>query len=69
MTYGLPKDERVQLAVYDLSGRTTVVLKDEMKKAGYYTDAFNLSRLSNGIYWLVLKSGGETKTRKLVLIK
>ncbi|MEO0050709.1 MAG: C25 family cysteine peptidase, partial [candidate division WOR-3 bacterium] len=69
LSYGLPKDERVQLAVYDLSGRTTMVLKDEMKKAGYYSETFNLSRLSNGIYWLVLKSGGETRTRKLVLVK
>ncbi|MEO0068340.1 MAG: T9SS type A sorting domain-containing protein [candidate division WOR-3 bacterium] len=69
LTYGLPKDERVQLAVYDLSGRTTMVLKDEMKKAGYYTEAFNLSRLSNGIYWFILKSGGETRTRKLALVK
>jgi len=38
---------------------------DRIRKA----DAFNLERLSNGIYWVVLKSGDEIRTRKMVLIK
>jgi hypothetical protein len=69
LSYGLPKDERIRLVVYDLLGRETMILKDEKMNAGYYTDAFNLNKLSRGIYWLLLKSGNETKTKKLVLIK
>jgi hypothetical protein len=69
--YGLPKDEIVKLVLYDLSGKSVMMLKDEKMKAGYYNDAIVLDKkvLSNGIYWLILKSGSETKTKKLVLIK
>lgn len=69
LSCGLPKDEIIKIMLYDSSGRVMMRLKDERMKAGYYTDAINLNRLHNGIYWLVLKSGNETKTKKLVLIK
>ena len=69
LSYGLPKDEMVKITVYDQSGREIMTLKDERINAGYYADAFNLNRLSNGIYWLILKSGNETKTKKLVFIR
>jgi hypothetical protein len=69
LSYGLPEDKMVKITVYTLSGREMMTLKDEMMNAGYYADAFNLNRLSNGIYWLVLKSGNGTKTKKLVLIR
>ncbi len=67
--YGLPKDGRIKITVYDPTGREMMTLKDERKNVGYYADAFNLNKLSNGIYWLILKSGNETKTKKLVLIR
>ncbi len=49
-TGGLPKDQRVKIKVYDLSGREMTILKDERINAGYYANAFNLNRLCNGIY-------------------
>ncbi|MEO0093059.1 MAG: C25 family cysteine peptidase [candidate division WOR-3 bacterium] len=69
--YRLPKDERLKLMLYDLSGRVTMILKDEEMKAGYYNDVLTLDqqRLRNGVYWFVLKSEKETRTEKLVFMR
>jgi len=69
LSYGIPKDSRIKLVLYDRLGRLLTILKDEKTKAGNYTDVFNLNRLSYGIYWLVLKSSNETRTKKLVIVR
>jgi hypothetical protein len=69
LSYGIPKEERVKISVYDRLGREMVILRDEIINAGYYAEAFNFNKFGNGIYWLALKSGNETKIKKLILIK
>ncbi len=61
--------QRVILKVYDLLGREVATLVDEAKSAGTYTVNFNGSNLTAGVYFYTLQSGGNTITRKMILLK
>ncbi|MEO0083963.1 MAG: C25 family cysteine peptidase [candidate division WOR-3 bacterium] len=68
--YSLPKQGRIKLMLYDITGKKIVLLKDSKQEAGYYSETFNLNKLSirSGIYYLLIESGKDKKLRKLVLI-
>jgi hypothetical protein len=59
----------VSLKIYDALGREVATLVNEVKDAGSYTAQFDGTDLSGGVYFARLASGGETRTRKLVLLK
>jgi len=45
------------------------VLVNENKQAGSYIVDFNASRLSSGVYFYKITSGGFTSVKKMVLMK
>lgn len=58
------------LKVYDMTGREVATLLDEDRKAGVYQQiVFDASKLSSGIYFARLESGGRQLLKKMVLIK
>lgn len=72
--YQLPFDAKVNLRVYDLTGKEVSVLIDGNVQSGYHTADFNGTNLSSGVYFyriLASGPGGETytKTMKLILVK
>jgi spore coat protein A, manganese oxidase len=69
IAYGLPKDARVVLDVFDILGQKVVRLVDGMKPAGYHEAAFNASQLSSGLYVYRLTAGDFIQVKKMMLVR
>ena len=69
ISYDLPENSRVNLAVYDMMGRRVATLVNENVVAGTHQVQFDASRLSSGTYMYRLQAGGNIQTKKLTLIK
>jgi hypothetical protein len=74
ITYGLPYDAEVQIAVYDFLGQKVAELVHQTMTAGYHEVVFDASRLSSGMYFYRISatSGNGTQftgSKKMVLIK
>ncbi|MCX6157090.1 MAG: T9SS type A sorting domain-containing protein [Ignavibacteriae bacterium] len=67
--YEIPSDSKVNITIYDISGKEVQQIVNEYQKAGYYTAQFNASRLSSGTYFYKLTSGIDILTKKMTLIK
>lgn len=67
--YDLPKQSIVKLVVYDILGRKITTLVDEVKKAGSYQAVWNASQYASGVYFYRLEAGGNTASKKLLLLK
>ncbi|MCE1164157.1 MAG: T9SS type A sorting domain-containing protein [Bacteroidetes bacterium] len=71
--FSVPSDSRVNIKVFDASGREAGTLVNENKKAGYYTVTFNASGLSSGMYFcrMIANSSDNsfTSTQKMILVK
>ncbi|HEY6952010.1 MAG TPA: GLUG motif-containing protein [Bacteroidota bacterium] len=68
--FTIPADGRVVLKVYDIVGREVATLLDEDMKAGVFQRAvFDATRLSSGIYFARLESGGKHLLKKMMLMK
>ncbi len=57
------------LKVYDIVGRETATLVNEILKAGSYEAKFDASRVPSGIYLYSLQAGQKSETKKMILIK
>ncbi|MBK6874877.1 MAG: T9SS type A sorting domain-containing protein [Ignavibacteria bacterium] len=53
--YEVPNEGIVSLLIYDISGREVKKLITGFKPAGYYTESFDASGLSSGVYFYRLK--------------
>lgn len=73
INFDLPFDSKVQIKVFDITGREMVQLANETRTAGYYTVQFNASALASGVYFYQINAtgGNQTfvKTLKMVLVK
>lgn len=72
--YELPFDSKVEIRIYDMTGREMNVLVNQQQTAGYYTVQFNGAGLSSGTYFYRIyaktSSGKDfSKTLKMVLVK
>lgn len=48
--FTLPEESKVQITIYDITGREIKTLLYDTKGAGYHTASFNAANLSSGIY-------------------
>jgi predicted small integral membrane protein len=74
VTYALARAGRVQLGVYDVSGRLVRRLVDGERRAGTETVVWNGTaesgaRLQAGVYFVRLAAPGFRETRRVVLLK
>ncbi len=69
INYQIPTDGRVNISVFDNSGREVANLVNEFKTAGYYTADFNASSLSSGVYFYRITSGNFSAVKKMMLVK
>ncbi len=66
LNYSLPSTGRVELEIYDPTGRS-VASRNEFQAAGRYTVTWHAQDMSPGVYVVKLKAGNELVTRKLVM--
>lgn len=73
INYDLPFDSKVQIKIFDVTGREISTIVNEVKTAGYYTVSFNASSLASGIYFYSINAEGGNKnfvkTMKMALVK
>ena len=73
INFEIPISGRINMKVYDITGREVITLLDETREADYYTIEFDGSNLSSGVYFYRIYAEGEgqkfTKTMKMVLVK
>jgi parallel beta-helix repeat protein len=69
INYQLAVAGKVRLAVYDMIGREIAILADGMRRAGYYSERFDGSKLSSGTYFVRLEYNGNYMIKKIVLMK
>ncbi|MFH1278585.1 MAG: right-handed parallel beta-helix repeat-containing protein [Candidatus Eisenbacteria bacterium] len=74
MSFGIPRAERVRIAVYDVSGRLVDVLIDDVFPAGEFSATWQGRNgagegATSGIYFARMRAGAFSETRKLVLMK
>ena len=67
--FSLAKKSNVKLEVFDIAGRSVVLLMRGVKEAGNYSIQFNGSNLSSGCYVCKLTVNNTTLSRKMLLMK
>jgi hypothetical protein len=67
--YRLLEAADVTLQVFDLLGRETAVLVNERKAPGSYVVRWDASGLPSGVYVAVLRAGGDTRVRRVLLVR
>ena len=74
ISFGVPKDVRVLLNIYDIVGRPVCTLVNGIVRAGYHTinwdcrDA-NGKKVASGIYFYHSEAGDFNDTKKLILLR
>ncbi|MGA1465454.1 MAG: T9SS type A sorting domain-containing protein [Balneolaceae bacterium] len=69
ISFSLPQSGRVQLEVYDITGRFITRLVDGMMGVGTHTVQFSGENIPSGVYIYTLKTEGYTSVRKMMLVK
>ncbi len=72
--FSLPTEERVRIAVYDVTGRRVRVILDDTLPGGMHESAWDGTDergrpLASGVYFLRLESGRTATSAKLVLMR
>jgi hypothetical protein len=67
--FGIPREEKVSLKVYDVSGREIKTLVDGRLEAGYHIIRLDNRNLPSGIYFARIETDNYRVTKKLVLMK
>jgi hypothetical protein len=69
ISYSIPADGFVKLAVYNLLGEEVATIVNSFQKADRYEVNFDASGLSSGVYVYKIESSNYTASKKLVLMK
>ena len=67
--YDIPKDDHVEIEIYDVLGEKIQTLINERINAGKHKIKFDAKKLSSGTYFYRLRSDKLTITKKLLLLK
>ena len=69
LPFSLARESDVELAIYNALGQRAALLVAERLGAGQHLARWSGERVASGAYWAVLKVGGETRTRRLMLVR
>lgn len=69
INFSLPIDSKVNLVVYDMTGRVVAILAEGNMNAGLHAVSLDAGKLSSGVYFYTLTAGNFSKTMKMVLAK
>jgi hypothetical protein len=67
--FTLPAQERIQIKVYDITGRLVRVLADQILASGSHEVKFDATGLPSGPYYYQLTASSYTKTRLMIFQK
>jgi hypothetical protein len=67
LQFTVPKAEKVNLILFDISGRAVKVLVNGSRDAGTHTVNFNAGSLAKGIYYYRMQAGVFTAVKKLTI--
>jgi hypothetical protein len=67
--FGIDKNDRARLHVYDLTGRLVTTLFDRSQAIGNHRVVWDASRVPSGLYIIRLESAGRQEVRKVALIR
>lgn len=69
VTYTIPREGEVELAVFDVAGRQVKRLVGGRHGPGRFSALFDAKELTSGMYFLVLRLGGQSVRKKCVLVR
>ncbi len=74
ISFGLEKEGRVRLAIYDITGRLVRTIIDESRPAGWYGVIWDGrsergGESASGVYFTRVRSGDWTETKRMILIR
>jgi TQXA domain-containing protein len=69
IAFSLPKNEFVNLRVFDVLGKEVAVLVNETKQTGVYEAVFDASKLSSGVYFYKLETSSFTDVKRMIVTK
>jgi hypothetical protein len=69
ISFTVPAQSRVNLAVYDLLGRRIETLVDGELNAGSFTTTWQAASFSSGVYFIRMETGNFSATRNVTLVK
>ena len=69
ISYYLPKEELVNLAIFNVAGKLVQELVGQDQQAGEHVVEWNAAGMPSGIYFCRMRAGGKVLTKKLVLLK
>jgi photosystem II stability/assembly factor-like uncharacterized protein len=69
ISFTLSQPRHVSLSLYDVMGREVALLLNRPMTSGQHEIPFDATGLSSGTYFYRLSAGGETATRKLLLLR
>ncbi|MBC5992436.1 S8/S53 family peptidase [Pontibacter cellulosilyticus] len=69
ISYVVPQDGEVQVAIYDVLGKKLQTLVAESMKAGSYTTKFDGSNLPGGTYIYRVQAGSKVYSNRMILTK
>ncbi|MBT7615753.1 MAG: T9SS type A sorting domain-containing protein, partial [Calditrichaeota bacterium] len=67
--YNLPNNGHTRIAIYNLNGCQMDILTNGELAAGIYATSWDASGVPTGVYLCRLEAGGETVTRKLMVLR
>ncbi len=70
ITYQLNKEQKIHIELYDVLGRKiSTIIKQENCAPGPYRHVIEGTRLSAGVYHLLILANGKTTTRRIVKVR
>lgn len=69
ITFSLPEQALVKLAVYNVLGQEIALLENGIKNAGNYSVIWNADNIPSGVYIYKITAGNFEKTMKMILLK
>ena len=67
--YTIEEEGRVNLSIYDYTGKRIQTLVNQSRPSGNYFVEFNSSELPSGVFFYVLRTNRQTLSKKMVILK
>jgi Secretion system C-terminal sorting domain len=69
LSYRLTQSNNINISLYDLSGKKILELINRKEKSGKHELRLDVSNLTNGVYYIVLRNKDNVQIQKLVIAK
>ena len=65
--YSLPESAKIDISVYDMSGRKVMILVNRKAREGWHSFTFNRNNLVSGVYYLQIQTSKGLVSRKMII--